>query len=89
MPPSELAKVHRQLDEYLSKSWVCLSTSPHGAPILFVYKKDGGLHMSIDYQELNKKIKLDYYPLPWIDNLLNKLNFAYCLSSIDLIYGCH
>ena len=43
MSLSELAKMHRQLDEYLSKWWVLPSTSPYGAPILFVCKKDGGL----------------------------------------------
>ena len=42
------------LNKYLSKGWVCPSISPYGAPILFVCKKDGGLHMYIDYWALNK-----------------------------------
>ena len=52
--PSKLVEMHRQFDKYLRKGWICLSTSPYAAPILFVCKKDGGLRMCIDYQELNK-----------------------------------
>ena len=89
MSPSELAKVHQQLDWYLSKGWVHLSMLPCGAPILFVYKKDGGLGIYIDYQALNKQTKLDHYPLLWMDDLLDRLTSAYYLSCIDLLSGYH
>ena len=54
MSPSELAEVRRQLDTYIEKGWVRPSTSPYGAPILFVRKKDNTLRMCIDYRALNK-----------------------------------
>ena len=63
--------------------------SPYGAPILFVHKKDGGLHMCRDYQALNKKTKLDHYLLPQIDDLLERLTCPYYLSIIDLTSGYH
>ena len=89
MSPSELAEVRKQLDEYLAKGWVRPSTSPYGAPILFVRKKDGSLRMCIDYRALNKQTKPDRYPLPRIDDLLDRLTRAFYLSSIDLTSGYH
>ena len=38
---AELAKVRRQLDEYLEKGWIRPSSSPYGAPIVFIRKKTG------------------------------------------------
>ena len=84
MSPAELAEVRRQLDKYLEKGWVRPSTSPYGAPILFVRKKDGTLRMCVDYRALNKQTRLDKYPLPRIDDLLDRLSSARVISSIDL-----
>ena len=89
MSPSELAEVRRQLDEYLSKGWIRPSTSPFGAPILFVRKKDNTLRMCIDYRALNRLTVLDKYPLPRIDDLLDRLSKARVFSSIDLAQGYH
>ena len=89
MSPSKLAKMCQQFDKYLNKGWVCPSTSPYGAPILLFTKKDGGLRIYIDCQVLNKQMKLDHYPLPQIDDLLDRLTYTHYLSSIDLISGYH
>ena len=89
MSPAELAEVRRQLDGYLEKGWVRPSTSPYGAPILFVRKKDGTLRMCIDYRALNRQTKLDKYPLPRIDELLDRLCEARVISSIVLAQGYH
>ena len=43
MNVEDLAEMHRQLDEYLTKGWIKLSVSPYGALILFVCKKEGML----------------------------------------------
>ena len=85
--PTKLAEVRRQLDEFLSKGWIRPSTSPYGAPVLFVRKKDGSLRMCIDYRALNKQTRLDKYPLPRIDDLLDRLCEAKVLSSINLHMG--
>jgi len=47
------------------------SHSAHGAPILFIKKKDGSLHLCVDYKGLNKISKKDWYPLPLITDLLD------------------
>ncbi|KAK8684186.1 hypothetical protein V6N13_040216 [Hibiscus sabdariffa] len=60
------------------------STSPWGAPVLFVKKKDESLRMCIDYRQLNKMTVKNKYPLPWIDNLFDQLRGASVFSKIDL-----
>ncbi|GJV64599.1 hypothetical protein Tco_1475427 [Tanacetum coccineum] len=49
------------------------SSSPWGAPVLFVKKKDGSFRMCIDYRELNKLTVKNRYPLPRIDDLFDQL----------------
>ena len=81
--------MRRQLDEYLEKGWIRPSCSPYGAPIIFIRKKTGELRMTVDYQALNRQTKKDVYPLPCIDDLLDKLSKAHFLSEIDLASGYH
>ena len=53
MAPTELVELKRQLQELLDKGFIRLRTSPWGAPILFVKKKDGSFRICIDYRKLN------------------------------------
>ena len=84
MSPAEMSEVRRQLDDYLAKGFIQPSTSPYGAPILFARKKDGTLRMCVDYRSLNKMTKKDVYPIPRIDDLLDRLTDAKIFSKIDL-----
>ena len=86
---AEIAEVKRQLDELLQKGLIEPSTSPYGAPVLFVQKKDGSLRMCIDFRALNKHTIKNRYPLPRIDDLLDKLRGATVFSSLDLQSGYH
>ena len=54
---AEIAKVWCQLDEYLEKGWIRPSSSPYGAPIVFIRKKTGELRMMVDYRALNHQTK--------------------------------
>ena len=85
----ELAEVRQQLNKYLEKGWIRPSCLPYGAPIVFIRKKTGELRMTVNYRALNRQTEKDVYPLPRIDNLLDKLSKAYFLSAIDLASGYH
>nr|GFB22393.1 putative reverse transcriptase domain-containing protein [Tanacetum cinerariifolium] len=64
-------------------------SSPWGAPVLFVKKKDGSFRMCIDYKELNKLTVKNHYPLPRIDDLFDQLQGSSVYSKIDLQTGYH
>ncbi|KAI3765101.1 hypothetical protein L2E82_15127 [Cichorium intybus] len=89
LAPSEMAELRKQLQELLDRGFIRPSTSPWGAPILFVKKKDGSMRMCIDYRELNKITIKNKYPLPRIDDLFDQLQGASYFSKIDLRSGYH
>jgi len=89
MAQVELKKLMTQLDKQLEKGYIQPSTSPWGAPVLFVKKKDGTLRLCIDYRELNKITVKNRYPLPRIDDLFDQLRGADTFSKIDLCLGHH
>ena len=89
MAPAELKELKEQLQELLDKGFIRPSTSPWGAPVLFVKKNDGTLRLCIDYRELNKVTIKNKYPLPRIDDLFDQLQDAQYFSKIDLRSGYH
>ncbi|KAJ0476776.1 putative nucleotidyltransferase, Ribonuclease H [Helianthus annuus] len=89
LAPSEMWELSNQLQELLEKGFIRPSTSPWGAPVLFVKKKDGSFRMCIDYRELNKLTIKNHYPLSRIDDLFDQLQGATCFSKIDLRSGYH
>jgi len=64
-------------------------SSPHGALVLFVKKKDGSLRLCIDFCGLNKITKKDRYPLPLISDLLDSPCKACIYTKIDLQHVYH
>ena len=72
------------IDENLRSGFIRPSTSPAGAPILFVKKKDGTLRLCVDYRGLIRITKKDRYPLPLISDLLDAPGKARYYTKIDL-----
>ncbi|GJV89862.1 putative reverse transcriptase domain-containing protein [Tanacetum coccineum] len=89
LAPSELEELSGQLKELQDKGFIRPSSSPWGAPVLFVKKKDGSFRMCIDYRELNKLTVKNRYPLPRIDDLFDQLQGSQFFSKIDLRFGYH
>ncbi|GKD58840.1 putative reverse transcriptase domain-containing protein [Tanacetum coccineum] len=82
-------ELSNQLQELADRGFIRPSTSPWGAPVLFVKKKDGSFRMCIDYRELNKLTIKNRYPLPRIDDLFDQLQGLSVYSKIDLRSGYH
>jgi len=80
----ELRELKKQLDQLLAEGKISPSTSPYGAPVLFVKKKDGTLRMCIDYRALNSQTVKNRYALPRIDELLDRLHDAKIFTKLDL-----
>nr|GEX23305.1 putative reverse transcriptase domain-containing protein [Tanacetum cinerariifolium] len=86
---SELKELSEELKELSEKGFIHLSSSPWGAPVLFVKKKDGSFRMCIDYRELNKLTVKNRYPCMRIDDLFDQLQGSSVYSKIDLQSGYH
>ena len=89
LAPSELQEVQRQVTDLLANQLTEPSTSPFGAPILFVEKKTGDLRMVVDHRALNKITVKNRHPLPRIDDLFDKLFGAQYFSRLDAASGFH
>ncbi|GKA56193.1 putative reverse transcriptase domain-containing protein [Tanacetum coccineum] len=89
LAPSEMQELSDQLQELADRGFIRPSTSPWGAPVLFVKKKDGSFRMCIDYRELNKLTVKNRYPLPRIDDLFDQLYGLSIYSKINLRSGYH
>nr|GEW13177.1 putative reverse transcriptase domain-containing protein [Tanacetum cinerariifolium] len=89
LAPSELEELSGQLKELQGKGFIRPGSSPWGAPVLFVKKKNGSFRMCIDYRELNKLTIKNRYPLPRIDDLFDRLQGSQFFSKIDLRSGYH
>nr|GEZ66176.1 putative reverse transcriptase domain-containing protein [Tanacetum cinerariifolium] len=86
---SEMKELAEQLQELSDKGFIRPSSSPWGAPVLFVKKKDRSFRMCIYYHKLNKLTVKNRYPLPRIDDLFDQLQGSSVYSKIDLRSGYH
>jgi hypothetical protein len=89
MSVEELKELKKQLTELQEVGYICPSSSPWGAPVLFVQKKDGSQRMCVDYRSLNGVTVKNKYRLPNIDDLFDQMSGARVFSKIDLRSGYH
>jgi hypothetical protein len=89
MATPELAELKEHIKELLEKGFIRPISSPWGAPVIFVPKKDGTQRLCVDYRALNEVTVENKYPLPRIDDLFDQLRGACMFSKIDLRSGYH
>lgn len=89
MNTKELGEVKRYLEENLKKGWIVASQAPFASPTLFVQKPDGSLRFCVDYRKLNSITLKDRYPLPLIDETLDRINAAKFFTKIDIRAAFH
>jgi hypothetical protein len=84
MSVEQLKELKKQLTELQEAGYIRLSSSPWGAPVLFVQKKDGSQRMCVDYRSLNDVTMKNKYLLPRIEDLFDQMRGARVFSKIDL-----
>jgi hypothetical protein len=89
MATPELVELKEHVKELLEKRFIRPSSSPWGAPVIFVLKKDGTQRFCVDYHALNEVTVKNKYPLPRIDDLFDQLCGACVFPKIDLRSGYH
>jgi hypothetical protein len=89
MATPELAELKEHIKELLEKGFIRPISSPWGALVIFVPKKDGTQRLCVDYRALNEVTNRNKYPLPRIDDLFDHLRGACVFSKIDLRSGYH
>ena len=81
----ELTVLRAYLDAHLANGFIQPSTSPAGAPILFVPEANGTLRLCVDYRGLNNLTVKNRYPLPLVGESLDRLGRAKQYTQLDLI----
>lgn len=92
--PYRLGTVEREtvralVEKMLKAGIVRESKSPFSSPIILVKKKDGSDRLCVDFRELNSNTVADRYPLPLIQDQLDRLCGAQYFSSLDMVAGFH
>ncbi|THC87386.1 hypothetical protein EYZ11_013167 [Aspergillus tanneri] len=89
MSRDELLVLRKTLLELLDKQFIRVSNSPAAAPVLLVKKPGGGLRFCCDYRGLNAITKKDRYPLPLINETLERIGKACWFTKLDVIAAFH
>lgn len=87
LAPPEKEAVCQQIEEWLDEGIIQHSRSDFAIPIVLVKKKDGSNRLCVDYRKLNTRIVKDRYPLPVMEEILEKLYKAKVFTTLDLRNG--
>lgn len=85
----EAKEVNQEVQRLLDEGVIVPSASEYASPIVPVRRKDGSLRLCVDYRRINRKTIKDRFPLPVIEDQLDKLRDATIFSLVDLRNGFH
>ncbi|RUA04547.1 MAG: hypothetical protein DSY43_06070 [Gammaproteobacteria bacterium] len=80
-------EVNNELEKMLDMGIIRPSTSPWASPVVIVPKPDGSIRFCVDYRKLNKETKMDAYPIPSMDRMIEKVAAAKFITTLDLTKG--
>nr|XP_029716372.1 uncharacterized protein LOC115259729 [Aedes albopictus] len=81
--------IENTVEELLGASIIQPSKSPYNSPALLVRKKNGDWRMVVDYRAVNEKIVKEKWPMPVIEDCLNRLVGGKLFVAVDLFRGYH
>uniref|UniRef100_A0A1Y1MIJ6 RNA-directed DNA polymerase n=1 Tax=Photinus pyralis TaxID=7054 RepID=A0A1Y1MIJ6_PHOPY len=84
MSPYMLEHLNKEIDSMLEQKVIKPSTSPWCSPVVMVRKKSGEFRLCFDGRKLNAVTKHDAFPLPHVQDILDRLRDARYISTIDL-----
>jgi hypothetical protein len=79
-----MEEVQRWVIENLSRGFIEASRCPWASPIMFVKKPRGGIHLCIDYRQLNAITKKDRYPIPLIEETMANVARCKIMTKLDI-----
>ena len=81
-------EVNKEIEKMLEMGIIRPSTSPWAAPVVIVPKPDDTIKLCVDYRKINSVTKMDAYPIPSMERMIEKIASAKYISTIDLRKGC-
>ncbi len=87
LPEHKKKVVRDELEAMLELGVIEESHSDWASPIVLVPKTDGSVRFCVDYRKVNAVSKFDAYPMPRVDELLDRLGSARFYSTLDLTKG--
>ena len=83
----EKLKLDEHIENMLEKGFIRPSKSKISSPLFFVGKKDGKEHPVIDYRRLNAITEPDHFPIPLLQEMIDKVQKAKLFSKVDIHEG--
>ena len=80
-------EVNREIEKMLEMGIIRPSASPWSSPIVIVPKPDGTIRFCVDYRKINTVTKMDAYPIPSMDRMIEKVAVAKYITTLDLTKG--
>jgi len=85
----EIEALQKIIQDWISRGWIRISSSNWAAPVLLIKKKNGKYRLVVDYRMLNEATLQECWPLPRIDQTLDRLVGCSLFSKMDLSNGYH